>query len=499
MTRSIISKFIITLIVLFTALSIFWFFKTSAIKKQALSMIAASGGNISATSVSVAGFPLEQKLSIDDLKIQLALLNPIPNLPTTLIPNSKYQILIKKLEASASIFSGDFIVNTIGDTSFQDQNGVASSVQFNQPPKANFSVASGDLVKFSYQDSGYKIVDAGKNILFENGNSTVNFDSVVEANKHHNKVKADFKDVGALGFSGEIAANSELPVATTDSNMKDINSTAATADVTSPNNPNASEVIKSADVQVAGNKLVKKSISFEVEYVVSKPAPATAPASVPVPVPNPESQNTATSDIVSVDNGVESVSIKNFEVSSPLYKLNINGEITSFQKDALPICSISVRIEKLDNVLTYIKKSVTNLPSAANPNKVDVIADNAPSVDIAAVSTSDSATMPSSSQKPEVDLSVIIKDLSKKNIATNEEIAVFDFRQEQGKDLLINETSLSEIMSQVFVTSAASSASDLSAPANAPAPSAPATAPAPAPAPAQAKTTDTAAQPKNAN
>ncbi len=494
MTRSIISKFIITLIVLFTALSIFWFFKTSAIKKQALSMIAASGGNISATSVSVAGFPLEQKLSIDDLKIQLALLNPIPNLPTTLIPNSKYQILVKKLEASASIFSGDFIVNTIGDTSFQDQNGVASSVQFNQPPKANFSVASGDLVKFSYQDSGYKIVDAGKNILFENGNSTVNFDSVVEANKHRNKVKADFKDVGALGFSGEIAANSALPVATTDSNMKDINSTAATADVTSPNNPNASEVIKSADVQVAGNKLVKKSISFEVEYVVSKPAPATAPASVPVP--NPESQNTATSDIASVDNGVESVSIKNFEVSSPLYKLNINGEITSFQKDALPICSISVRIEKLDNVLTYIKKSVTNLPSAANPNKVDVIADNAPSVDIAAVSTSDSATMPSSSQKPEVDLSVIIKDLSKKNIATNEEIAVFDFRQEQGKDLLINETSLSEIMSQVFVTSAASSASDLSAPATAPAPSAPAPS---APAPAQAKTTDTAAQPKNAN
>ncbi len=441
MTRSIISKFIITLIVLFTALSIFWFFKTSAIKKQALALISSSGGNVSATSVSVAGFPLEQKLSIDDLKIQLSLLNPLPNLPTTLVPNNKYQIQIKKLEASASIFSGDFIITNFGETSFQDQNGVASSIQFNQPPKANFSVSGGDLVKFSYQDSGYKIVDAGKNVLFENGNSVVNFDSVIEGNKYRNKVKAEFKDVGALSFANDIASNPVAPAAA--DAVKDPSDPVKTEDATVPAVPEAAKPI-------ADNNLIKKSVALEIEYVVAKPSTDLAP------VPNPESQNTATSDTPITEKTVESVSIKNFEISSPLYKLNINGEITSFQKDSLPICSISVRIEKLDNVLTYIKKSIANLPNTNNPNKVDNIADVAgnTAVDAASISTSDSAMAPASNQKPEVDLSVIIKELSRKNIATNEEIAVFDFRQEQSKDLLINETSLSEIMSQVFVTEA---------------------------------------------
>ncbi|MES2677086.1 MAG: hypothetical protein V4612_02055 [Pseudomonadota bacterium] len=445
MTRSIISKFIITLIVLFTALSIFWFFKTSAIKKQVLAMISSSGGTVSAASVSVAGFPLEQKLSIDDLKIQLALLNPLPSLPTTLIPNNKYQIQIKKLEASASIFSGDFAITNFGEASFQDQNGTSSVVQFNQAPKANFSVSGGDLVKFSYQDSGYKIVDAAKNVLFENGNSAVNFDSVIEGNKYHNKVKAEFKDVGALSFANEVTNN---PVATPAADpVKDPNA--------APANVAAAETAKpAAETQAVSNNLIKKTVVLELEYVVAKPSIGAAP------VPNPESQNTATSDIAPVtEKAVESLSIKNFEIASPLYKLNINGEITSFQKDALPICSISVRIEKLDNVLTYIKKSITNLPNVNNPNKVDNITDvaNNPAIGAAAISTSDSATAPASNQKPEVDLSVIIKDLSRKNVATNEEIAVFDFRQEQGKDLLINETSLSEIMSQIFVTSAANS------------------------------------------
>lgn len=491
MTRSIISKFIIVLIILFTALSIFWFFKTSAIKKQAMAMIKSSGGSISAASVSVAGFPLNQKLSINDLKIQLALTNPLPNLPTNLIPNKKYQIQIKTLEASASIFSGDFAVNNILDVSFQDQNGATHSVQFNQPPKSNFLVSGGNLTKFSYQDSGYKIIDAGKNILFENGNSVVEFESALEGDKYRNKIKADFKDVGALSFGNDIA--NPAPEVVSDDTTKDANATTEAL-------PAAQDAKPVSENQVAGS-LVKKSLSLELEYIVAKPSLDLAP------VPNPELQNTATSDIaLENEKVVESLVIKNFEISSPLYKFNINGEITSFQKDALPVGSVSVRIEKLDNILIYIKKSFANLQSTNNPSKVDNIADapvdNNPAVDVTMVSTSDSATDPASNQKPEADISLIIKDLSKKNIATNEDIAVFDFRQEQGKDLLINETSLSEIMSQIFVTNnsipnaAEGSVVGVS-------PGSPsvgeAAAPATAPIPTPAKIETPAAQPKNAN
>jgi len=450
MTRSIISKLIIILIILFTALSAFWFFKTSAIKKQALALISYSGGSVSAASVSVAGFPLEQKLAIDDIKIQLSLLNSLPNASNnsifnTLIVNNKYQILIKKLEASASIFSGNFIINSIGETSFQDQGGASNFVQFNQPPKSSFSVLAGDLKQFSYQDSGYKILDAGKNILFENGNSAINFTSTIEGGKYHNKLRADFKDVGDLKLDLPILTPTTTAVADAINSSPTVNKAVE----------NTVEVMKPADNQVAvnnQNNLVKRNIALEIEYIVAKPSIASAP------VPNPASQNTATSDIAPTnEQAIESLSIKNFEISSSLYKLNINGEITSFLKDAIPTGSISLRVERLENALIHMKKTIASLPNSSANNSDSIPDANVTNhVDVVAVptSTSDSATSPASNQKPKVDIVTIIRDLSKKNVATNDEIAVFDFRKEQDKDLLINDILLSEITSQIFINSA---------------------------------------------
>ena len=425
--RGITSKFIITIIVLFTALSVFWFFKTSGIKKRALSTISASGGQISAASVSVSGFPMKQKLKVEDLKIQISAPSKIPS---GIFPGDKYQITIAKLEASTSIFSGDFKVDVIEGVTFQDQGGAVNSVEFNQPPTSNFLISGGELVKFSYKDSGYKVVDTAKNTLFENGNSSINFESAVVGDQYHNKVKADFKDVGSFNF-GDMPNSSALD--TKNSTAPDAAQANATAEQAAP----TTETAKPTQSE-GGGVAVKKNFVVDLEYTVSKPSQAAAP----VPVPNPNTQDTTTSDISLLnEKTVDSISIKNFEISSPLYKINVNGEITSLPKDGAPTYSVSVRIEKLDNVLVYIKKFVNNSNTApVQDGKVsDVL-----------TPSSDSATSLAANQKPDVDVTSIVKDLSKKNAATNEEIAVFDFRQEQGKDLLINETFFSEISGQAF-------------------------------------------------
>lgn len=446
MTRNIISKFIIVLIILFTALGLFWFFKTSTIKKQTLAFIAESGGKISATSVSVSGFPLEQKLTIEGLKFQLS--TTLPSIPLIPAANQQYQVEIKKLEAKASILSGEFTISNIEDVSYQDQSGTPNLVQFTQPPQANFVVVGGQLTKFSYQDVGYKILDAGKNVLFENGSSMINFESALEGDKYNNKVKVEFKDVGI--FSNIVPS---APAAVGENVLPDagVASTDGQAAAIPQPNTNAAPAENVAQANVAGN-LIKKSFVLDLEYVVSK--------SSSLEVPSPDAAvDTSSNSAVSSGRKLDSINIKNFEISSPLYKVNINGEISSFQDDGFPISSISARIEKFDNVLIYLKKPLSDMASANTGNAQDNavkegvdnnVVTNQPSNLVSGAPTSDSATMPAANQKPEVDIISIIRELSKKNPATNDEIAVFDFRQEQGKDLLINETSLSEIMAKIF-------------------------------------------------
>ncbi len=459
MIKSIVSKFLIALIILFTSLSVFWFFKTSSIKKQASALISSSGGLVSASSISVAGFPLEQKLSINDLKIQPSAPNTTPSVIDSFLLNNKYQIQIKKLEASASIFSSGFIISKFEEVSFQDQNGVVSSLEFNQTPKATFLVDKGELVKFSYSDNGYKVIDAGKNVLFENGNSTIEFESTTKDNKYYNKVKADFKDVEAFIPANSVASID--PIAT-DGNLEsndvvenpDVKA-GGVAKIEEPNLTNtattkADEIARQSESnQIENVKLAKKNIFLEMEYVINKSSANPTPN--PTPAPTPDLQNTVSSDIAPINERIiESVYIKNFEITSPSYKINVNGEISSFPKNAMPIGGLSVRVEKLDNILIYIKKYAANISNTNNINKNNNLNGDISNTGLNA--TSESATTPSANQKPEIDFLAAIKDLAKKNAASNEEISVFDFRQEQGKDLLINEIPFLELVSQIFVS-----------------------------------------------
>lgn len=522
--KSIISKLIILLIVAFTAISVFWFFKTSSVKKHILALTKSSNGTIVAGSLSVTGFPLKQQVTVEELRFNISPFNFLPesslsSLPGNLISNNKYQIQIKKLTASASIFSGDFKIDSLEDVAIRDQSGMVNGIQFNQAPVASFSISSGIFSKLSYQDSGYKILDAGKNVLFENGNSLITFESSAEGDKQRHKVKAEFKDVGGLSFShdmGTVApAPSQNPNADLAKAVED-----AVAQVPAPTEAQPVPVVAPVPAPVAPNSLVKKSFSLEAEYVVvNAPAVASAPSADVPPVNVP---------VAADDKAIESIHIKNFEIVSPLYKVSIYGEVKPLVKDG-SMLNLSAKIEKLDNVLTYIKRSIVNIPSSDSANKIDNVndIDNTQVEAATTVSPSDSTGIPAATQKPEADVGAIIKDLSRKNAATNDEVAMFDFRQEVGKDLMVNEIAMKNIVNQIFMinpetsptptsgNTAAGSASAVvvpaapipaAAPINAPAPAAPAPAPAaPAPvptpvAPAPAATSAApASAPANAN
>jgi hypothetical protein len=447
MIRSIVSKLIILLIVLFCALSIFWFFKTSSIKKQVTSLIRSSEGSVLASSFSVTGFPLSQKLVIEDLKIKISPFSAIPNSNSfNIIERDEYEITIKKLEAVSGIFSNDFAANVSDEISFQDSKGV-NSLKFNQPPKINFVL--GKIAKFSYQDSGYKIVNASQKVLFENGESIVVFESTSQGEKSFHKLKADFKDIGALSFNNDISEN-----------------------ITIVDKDN----LKKFTPSFGANKLVKKSLKLNVEFV-SKNPPEVLPIN---PILEAEDNNY---EIESINNGptLESLKINNIEIFSPLYKLSFNGQINSFPKKDLPIGSVSLRIEKLDNILIYLKKylaelgfssySGQNIEVDKNLNNSDngvVLAEEESAVDeegsvlLRTMSQDEVSDLNGQLEEdseakeinieaePKIDITDAIRNLSKKNLATNEEIAIFDFRKEKDLALVVNEISLIDIIMEML-------------------------------------------------
>lgn len=446
MIKSIISKLVILLIIVFAGISIFWFFKTSALKKSVLSAIAASEGEISASSVSVGGFPFRQKLKIHDLKLQFSALDNLPDqtlskLPSNVIPDNKYQVQIRKFESLSMVFSNNFVVSTLEDVSVRNRNGTVNSIQFNQKPIITFSVSRGTLSKFSYQDFGYKILDAGKNILFENGDSTISFVSTEEGNKYRGKITAHFKDVGDLSFSHDmstpkIAAQQESVV---DNSQQVIDPAINPETAIAPEAPK--EVVPAEPTANLANNLVKKSFTLDLEFVSSK---------APLPSPSDNVDDQLVPIVASNEQTIELIDIKNFEILSPLYKVNIYGQINNLAKGESPIINISVKIEKLDNILTYIKRSIVNIPDNTNANKIGDVLDTATESSEPVIDNEIVSSPAVSTQKPEADILGIIRTLSRKNAATNSEVAMFEFRQEKDKDLLINETSVADIINQIF-------------------------------------------------
>ena len=168
MGKNIIIKLVILLVVSALVYSVYWFFKVGQVEKQVNKFINENAAHVSVGEVAISGFPLSQKITIKDLKFT--------------IPNSvlnKRQVIVKHLEAKAGIFASDFSITLVEPVSVQDIDNNSATVEFSKDPEITVSFFDGRIAKFNYQDLGYRILDAEKNVIYAASSSVIAVESVV--------------------------------------------------------------------------------------------------------------------------------------------------------------------------------------------------------------------------------------------------------------------------------------------------------------------------------
>ncbi len=452
-------KFFILLATSVLVYSVFWFFKIGQVEKQINKFINENSTQVSAGEISASGFPLSQKITIKDLKFTL---------PTPLL--NKRQVAVKHLEARAGIFSSEFSVALIGDVSVYDSNNDAANIAFSKDPSISILIANGRISKFNYQDFGYRILDAEKNVIYAASESNIHLESRVDdSEKVTSLISANIKDIEGFDVmdayknvlekkiidgikTGEIAignaskaliptqldAVQTLPAATPSVpaavNPPVVVAVATTTPSTTPAAATPADSEKSekgsADLAVIENKnLIKNNFSIDLEYVLT-PIQGEAQAQIP-------SDPTQIQE-VSVQYS-KALKINSLEFSNPLYKISVNGETATFPDDSMLSGSAAVKVENVSALIDYISAGFNQMS-----DQKKVSADNSQSLVASGLPNEDSYQ--NFLKKASANLGSVVKELAAKNAVSKEEIAEFDIRREKNLELLINETSIREIL-----------------------------------------------------
>lgn len=474
MNKSVAIKLAIVLVVLAVVYNVFWFFKVGQVEKQVRKFVTENSSYVSVGDISVSGFPLSQKITVTDLKFTL---------PTALL--DKRQTAVKKLEAKAGIFSSDFVVTLIETVTVQDIDNNVGTVEFSKEPEVHISIADGRISKFAYQDFGYRILDAEKNVIYAASSSVVSLDSTVdEAEKITNKITVNIKDIegfDALDIyknafekkvidglkTGEIsigaASTASLPGQIVDPNAPAPTAPVAPAPVNgqvAPVAPLAAEVAPAATPAapvaapaspevaaapaveapkpeeianaVANNNLVKSNLMADLEY--SLVPSSTEQAQIPTDPTQIQDAPIQYSKVVKVNN---------LEFSNPLYKILINGEMSTFVDDNMPSGSMTVKIEKIDNLINYVSSGLTQMvekKAAATP------AEAQPTDLVVGTGAITEDPYQNFLKRVSANLTPVTKELAAKNPVTKEDVAQIDIRREKNLDFLFNETTGREIL-----------------------------------------------------
>jgi len=495
MGRNIVIKLAILLVVAALVYSVFWFFKVGQVEKQIKEFVSNNSSYVSTGEVVVSGFPLAQKITIKNLKFT------IPNAAL-----DKNQVLVPHLEATAGILASDYKITLIETVSVQDPDGNISSVEFAKDPEISISMLDGNISKFHYQDSGYRILGADKSAIYSSTSSMVSVKNSVEMDKITNLISINIKEIEGFDVislyknilekkvvdgikTGEISlSNNPTPAATAEQVVPDALAAQQVATLTAPvqdatpTAPTTAVVSTAADNSVVTNpavvatpttqqavadpvlanapapatisdtSLVKSDLTLELEYVLTPIKVEGQQANIP-------QDPTQIQEAPSQHN--KTVKITSLEFSNPLYKITISGEMSSLPDDSLPSGGITIKVEKITNLITQIS---TNFTQMANKTNSPVIAKPEPTD---TTKPGDSTATPASvvddllkgtSAVPVEDpyhaflvrvaanFSAVIKEISAKNAASKDDVAQFDVRREKNLDFLINETSTREIL-----------------------------------------------------
>ncbi len=498
MNKAIVIKSIVLIAVLALIHSVFWFFKAGQIEKHVNNFITENSAHVSAGEVAVSGFPLSQKVSIQDLKF--------------IVPNSalsRYQATVKKLEAKASIFSNNFEVSLTDQVSVQDLEGSNFGyVEFNKTPEIKLSVDDGAISNFTYTDSGYRILDSEKVVIYLAASSNVTFESSKEdGDKIKNKITADIKDIEGFDVlsvyknavekkvidgikTGEISIGNsttdlskEAPapvdpnapvndatVATLTTNVTEnqaaapvsANETPTQVTITNTvdnNAPQAANPDNAADpklVETAApeapaevaipseNSPIKSNLVLDIEYELV-PSYTDQQASAPVDPTQIQEAPTHYS---------KAIKVNNFVFSNSLYKITVNGTINTFQDDSMPSGAITAKIEQVDNLVKFISEGLNQIITQENP-AVEFQASELPVSEIPMGGTLDTATQQTEDPYKHflkeliTNLSSVSKEVAQKNPLSDANSAVFDLRREKNIEILVNETPMREILGKL--------------------------------------------------
>ncbi|MBP7710054.1 MAG: hypothetical protein KA100_03175 [Rickettsiales bacterium] len=457
-------KFVILLVVVSVVYSVFWFFKAGQLHKQVESFVGQNSNYVSVGEVAVSGFPLAQKVTIKDLKFSV---------PGSLLSNR--QTIVKHLEAKAGVFSSDFVITLPEPVTLQDSDNNTATVEFSKEPEIKASIADGRLAKFSYQDFGYRILDAEKNTIYAASSSTITVESVLGADDAlTTKFSANIKDIEGFDAvdiyknvfekkiteglkTGEIVLGSAVAadpaaVAAVDHAAAPVVADAAAAvapavaapavaavvdpaAVVAPVDPAAAAANPAETLAAAAtdNNLVKSNFSVEIEYSLM-PNKDEQKAQIPT-------DPTQIQEIPVQHN--KSIKITSLEFSNPLYKINITSDkVEMLSDDNMPSGSLAIKVEKIDNLINQLVLHLAKMTE----QKAPVATTEVQSVDLAGNGTLSEDAYQNFLKKFSSGLAAVTKEVAAKNPVSTGEIAEFDLRREKNLEFLINETSVREIL-----------------------------------------------------
>jgi len=492
MKKSLIIKLSIVLVVLVLSYCVFWFFKAGQSEKQINKFIADNSSYISAGEIAVSGFPVAQKIVISDLKITV---------PVNLI--AKRQIVIKQLQANSGIFSNEFVVNLTDAVKVQDldNSGDLFDVEFVSQPEILVSLLDGAISKFQYNDVGFKVLDAEKNVVnASSGTSILSENSVDESDKRTNKINISFKDLEGYtvidfyknllekkvieGIKTEEIKVNINPIAMIDPNLQQMPPlTPEQAGIVQPNmapvvDPNQPPMMPPVD----GNSAVAQAVASQnggVQPVAMPVDPSNQAPVANIDPNNPQqaplvativeselSKHNVVIDVVLTltpsvkqEQGevppvdptqvqelpvqyVQNIKINNVELSNASYKINITGDAISASDDNYPSGGITVKVEKIASLVAHLKGQFKQLSQSKKPtvpsNGVDLTSEQAQQSQI----QNYDIFLNNISEK----LSDVSNEIASKNSVSKDNVAQFDVRREKNLEFLVNEVPVREII-----------------------------------------------------
>ena len=510
MKKGLIIKLAIVLVVLVLSYCVFWFYKAGQSEKQINKFIADNSAHISAGEISVSGFPVGQKIIISDLKITIPVnlvakrQITVKQLEATsgifsndFVVNLVDVVKIQDLENSGDIFDVEFVskpeimVSLLGgsiaklqynDAGFKildtEKNIVNSSLGLSVLSENSVDETDKRInkINISFKElEGYSVFDFYKNVLEK---------KVVEGIKTE-EIKVNVNPVVDQANIQQMTA----PLSQ-DQAMVMQNNELQQVPVVAPQIPanDGAEAVARANAmanQVVANN--QAQAQAQAQAVQPQPTPDLAPPAqvdngqVP-PIPTnvdpiaPEVpldavvKNNITIDIVitltpsvkqeqaetpPVDptqiqelpvQYVQNIKINNVELSNSSYKINVTGDVVNSSDDNYPSGGITVKVEKITNLVTQLRSQFKKLAESKKPsvplNGADLVNDQTQQQN--QVQNYD-IFLNNISEK----LANVSNEISSKNSVSKDEIVQFDVRREKNLEFLVNEVSVREIVGKV--------------------------------------------------